>query len=44
MWILNNGQQSSAQNGVKLKLVSHRTIKKHALEWKEYYIKTLEQF
>ena len=44
MWILNKGQQSSAQNGVKFRLVYHHTIKKHALQWKEYYIKTMEKF
>ena len=44
MWILNKGQQSSAQNGVEFRLVYHRTIKRHALQWKEYYIKTMEKF
>ena len=43
-WILNKGQQSSAENGVKFRLVPHRTIKKPSLQWKEYYIKTMEKF
>ena len=43
MQSLNKGQQS-AQNGVKFRLVSHHTIKKPALQWKEYYIKTMEKY